>query len=149
MILTKNYIVSILYKESNKFRFIELDKLEFGEVIYCGYTIAGRDYTDNTVEFKFRPENLFDVYANKQGEFRHLSIDSDEHGTFGSNPIYESIFENNHISYKPVFAMVHSGDDYGYWTEDTWDDWGNSVLRKGKGRKRDGKMGSMEGLSQV
>ncbi len=44
--------------------------------------------------------------------------------------------------------MVHSGDDYGYWTEDTWDDWGNSVLRKGKGRKRDGKMGSMERVSQ-
>lgn len=99
--------------------------IEDGEVTYCGYTIAGRNYTNNSVEFKIWSKNLFDVFTNKQGEFRYFSSDSDEHGTFGSNSIYESTFENNHISYKPVFAMVHSGDDYGYWTEDTWDDWEN------------------------
>ena len=88
--------------------------IEDGEVTYCGYTIAGRDYTDNSVEFKYWPKNLFDVYTNKQGEFRYFSSDSDWHGNFGSNSIYESTFENNHISYKPVFAMVYSGDDYGY-----------------------------------
>lgn len=99
--------------------------IEDGEVTYCGYAMAGRDYTNNSVEFRFWPKNLFDVYANKQGEFRYFSSDSDLHGTFGSDFIYESTFENNHISCKPVFAMVHSGDDYGYWTEDTWDDWEN------------------------
>lgn len=99
--------------------------IEDREVTYCGYTIAGRDYTDNSVEFKYWPNNLFDVYTNKQGEFRYFSSDSDWHGNFGSNSIYESTFENNHISYKPVFAMVYSEDDYGYWTEDTWDDWEN------------------------
>ena len=99
--------------------------IEDREVTYCGYTIAGRDYTDNSVEFKYWPKNLFDVYTNKQGEFRYFSSDSDWHGNFGSNSIYESTFENNHISYKPVFAMVYSEDDYGYWTEDTWDDWEN------------------------
>lgn len=68
---------------------------------------------------------MFDVYTNKQGEFRYFSSDGDWHGNFGSNSIYESTFENNHISYKPVFAMVYSEGDYGYWTEDTWDDWEN------------------------
>lgn len=99
--------------------------IEDGEVTYCGYTIAGRDYTDNSVEFKYWPKNLFDVYTNEQGELRYFSSDSDWHGTFGSNSIYESTFENNHISCKPVFAMVYSEGDYGYWTEDTWDDWEN------------------------
>lgn len=99
--------------------------IEDGEVTYCGYTIAGRDYTDNSVEFKYWPKNLFDVYTNEQGEFRYFSSDSDWHGNFGSNFIYESTFENNHISCKPVFAMVYSEGDYGYWTEDTWDDWEN------------------------
>lgn len=99
--------------------------VEDREVTYCGYTIAGKDYTDNSVEFKYWPKNLFDVYTNKQGEFRYFSSDSDLHGNFGSNSIYESSFENNRISYKTVFAMVYSEDDYGYWTEDTWDDWEN------------------------
>lgn len=102
--------------------------VEDGVVIYCGFTIAGREYVNNFVDFEFWPKNLFDIYVNKQGEFRYFSSDSDEHGTYGSASIYESNFENNIISYQPVFAMVHSGDSYGYWTKDTWGNWDNYEL---------------------
>lgn len=102
--------------------------VENGEVIYCGWTIAGTEYAENSTKFEFCPQNLFDIYVNDKGEIRYFSSDSDEHGTFGNYSIYESGFENNHILCQPVFAMIHSGDNYGYWTKDTWDDWGNYEL---------------------
>lgn len=113
------------YRDSSK-TFIYTAK--DGAVTYCGYTIAGREYTEDSIEFEFWPENLFDVYVNEKGEFLYFSSDVDAHGTFGSNSIYETIFENNNISYKPAFAMVYSGNNYGYWTTDTWDDWENYML---------------------
>ncbi|MBD5541353.1 MAG: hypothetical protein HDR00_09235 [Lachnospiraceae bacterium] len=102
--------------------------VEDGEVIYCGWTIAGREYVENSVKFEFWPQNLFDIYVNEKGEIRCFSGDSDDHVTFGNDSIYESDFENNHILCQPVFAMVHSGDKYGYWTKDTWEDWENYEL---------------------
>lgn len=99
--------------------------VENGEVIYCGQVIAGREYAGNAIAFEFWPKDLFDVYVNEKGEIRYFSSDSDEHGTFGSNFIYESRFDNNEIIGQPVFAMVYSGDNYGYWTKDTWGDWEN------------------------
>lgn len=99
--------------------------VENEEVIYCGHVTAGREYVGNAIAFEFWPGDLFDVYVNEKGEIRYFSSDSDEHGTFGSNLIYESRFDNNEIIGQPAFAMVYSGDSYGYWTKDTWGDWEN------------------------
>lgn len=94
-----------------------------GEVSFCGNIVAGMAYNEEFDEIEKWPQQLIEAYVNGEGTIKWLSCSADSHGNFGSYGIYETSIKDNQLICEPVYAAIFTDDIYGYWSQETWDNW--------------------------
>ncbi|MCH5281548.1 MAG: hypothetical protein J1E61_08775 [Lachnospiraceae bacterium] len=109
-----------------------------GKVVFCGETLASMiryDVADNVKAIPYFPEDLFDVYKDPDGRYRLISYGyGDLHGNYGGYYLFESVYDNEQITYIPAFGTMYEGYDdectYSYWIEKNGNGWKEVVGEK-------------------